>query len=810
MEAEILPTKMVATVKPPGKRKGRIVVCGNYAGDKAEDTSVGGICAVALRGAVHKAAAEGWSMATVDVKGAFLQAPRRTKEKVSLVQPPGLLIQMGLAEPGEVWQVHQALYGYVESPADWGHFRDNEGLRKMEWEMDGVVYKLAATPEPHLWKIKKGDSTEGLVLVYVDDFLITAPESIKDAVLNAISKTWECSPPEQITAKEWVRYCGYEIKAKAEGGFMVRQTNYIQDIVDRRKIQGEEAVPLPKIEDDDDEVNPDIGTIREAQGLVGELMWISGRSRPDLGYGVSFLSRMIHRRPGYVCKLAQHMLKFLNKSKEQALHFRKLQPGKEEEMSAWVDASFAPPHEGFRSVQGVALGHGGNIVMWHSMRQPFITASTAEAELIGYAEAHQEGRSFLALLETLELKVSKAVMYGDNRAALILCNQDTGPWRTRRLRLRAACLREELQKPNPLWKAEYLAGTELLADGLTKPLQGQSFGRFQEMLGLAKEEDIQVKKMKIADRAESGRDVEAAAGCLTLAGYALRLKGNPLGQLLLMIAVLLKCYGGQKRTQEREELTREGGTATSAEDGKPSRSSGGATPKDGGPSRFSGGATTPAQDGEWTRLGAPGIRAFRVRVESDSHGDQRPVAPAASVERRTSATGSTSAAGSPELSTAANRGRAILAAVAVENGNISISASVDDRETLQAGNEGYVGRSPDYLLPWEQQAYRTPGKGADRWVLDLWDEGWLIRLHPKSRKQDCRPGQCSSLPCRLDQLTGRRITLIYDVARPVPARLTEDNFLEVKGWTRESEWTGVTFLQRRPTYSGPEGASRVS
>ena len=265
-----------------------------------------------------------------------------------MVQPPGLLIQMGLAEPGEVWQVHQALYGYVESPADWGHFRDNEGLRKMEWEMDGVVYKLAATPEPHLWKIKKGDSTEGLVLVYVDDFLITAPESIKDAVLNAISKTWECSPPEQITAKEWVRYCGYEIKAKAEGGFMVRQTNYIQDIVDRRKIQGEEAVPLPKIEDDDDEVNPDIGTIREAQGLVGELMWISGRSRPDLGYGVSFLSRMIHRRPGYVCRLAQHMLKFLNKSKEQALHFRKLQPGKEEEMSAWVDASFAPPHEGWR------------------------------------------------------------------------------------------------------------------------------------------------------------------------------------------------------------------------------------------------------------------------------------------------------------------------------------------------------------------------------------------------------------------------------------------------------------------------------
>lgn len=38
---ETLPMK--ATVKPPEKRKGTIVVCGNYADDKAQDTSVGAV-----------------------------------------------------------------------------------------------------------------------------------------------------------------------------------------------------------------------------------------------------------------------------------------------------------------------------------------------------------------------------------------------------------------------------------------------------------------------------------------------------------------------------------------------------------------------------------------------------------------------------------------------------------------------------------------------------------------------------------------------------------------------------------------------
>ena len=272
--------KAVATVKPPGKRKGRVVVCGNYAEEKAEDVSVGGICSMALRATVHTAAVRGWSIGTVDVKAAFLQAPRRDNGKVAVVKPPNLVRQLGLVGADEWWRVNCALYGFTESPADWAMHRDVEGLRKMSWIEKGIKYEVQATPEAHLWKIKAEGIMKGVITVYVDDFMVAADDLVMRRALEEMAKTWECSPPEIVNEETWIRYCGYEIKKKKGGGYLLRQTGYLQDVVERRGIEGQEGVPIPRVEEGEDEVEPSREVVREAQALVGELMWVSGRSRP--------------------------------------------------------------------------------------------------------------------------------------------------------------------------------------------------------------------------------------------------------------------------------------------------------------------------------------------------------------------------------------------------------------------------------------------------------------------------------------------------------------------------------------------------
>ena len=73
-------------------------------------------------------------------------------------------------------------------------------------------------------------------------------------------------------------------------------------------------------------------------------------------------------------------------------------------------------------------------------------------------------------------------MYGDNSASIGMVSGSSGAsWRTRLLWIRAACLRQSLESKG--WLLRLLRGTELVADGMTKQLNGQPWDRFIEDLG---------------------------------------------------------------------------------------------------------------------------------------------------------------------------------------------------------------------------------------------------------------------------------------------------------------------------------------
>ena len=109
-EIEMLPMKSVTTLKPPNRRKARLVVCGNVSNKEPElDVSVGGACTMTIRTVVHLAVNRGWSMGSIDVTGAFLQAPRRCKSRVTVADPPGIMRTLGLVQYGEKWRIQSAL-----------------------------------------------------------------------------------------------------------------------------------------------------------------------------------------------------------------------------------------------------------------------------------------------------------------------------------------------------------------------------------------------------------------------------------------------------------------------------------------------------------------------------------------------------------------------------------------------------------------------------------------------------------------------------------------------------------------------------
>ena len=220
--------------------------------------------------------------------------------------------------------------------------------------------------------------------------------------------------------------------------------------------------------------------IKEAQGLTGELLWVSLRSRPDIAFAVSQMGQQVTKRPRWAVQVGKHVLGFLFSTTDYCLNYKSevgghgfddsLQiPRHERLIEAYSDISFAPG--GNRSCQGVIVLFAGSPVQWEANRQSFCTLSTAESELMAAIEAMTMTQSVEALLSVIYRdQTFEKVLYMEivSASAISILQNPDGSWRTRHLRLRANCLRERLRQDEEHWKLRHVRGTLLIADLLTK------------------------------------------------------------------------------------------------------------------------------------------------------------------------------------------------------------------------------------------------------------------------------------------------------------------------------------------------------
>ena len=557
---ESIPTMLVAVKKPPLKLKARVVACGNHAQEATGCTTAGGVDTVVVRTLVSLAAHKDLTILTSDIKTAFLQAPRRlTPGRVTILTPPAILREAQLLQlQGERWVVEKAMYGLTESPKDWGDFR-NLRMSSMKWSSQGFQRWLRRSPEPHLWEVCQQDvvaeesqpSVICHVAVYVDDLMVTGKREDAREVMDQLAKTFQMTSPEEVSESQEVTFCGYQIQ-KTETGFALHQQKYVQEVLQKHGIQCSESVPCLKISDGPEEQDPAREDIKQAQIVTGELGWLTSRTRPDLAFSVSIMARMIHKRPKWVTETGMQVLKYLHGSKGWGLNYTRIDDPTV--LNVLVDASYAPPHEGYRSVQGAIYMHGSNVLMWSSSRQGFITQSTAEAELLAYNESAQGAESVAHLLECFDMKVARRLI-GDSKSGLVQLTGEVGSWRTRHLRLRSAKLRELIQHGVDGWHAVHRDGKELAADGMTKPLAGQAFVRFRSMLFMkdcdkkdAKENTICIPAVKTCSQVDSSTSLRDLGCGLLGAGSALLATGNKKLALALVASGVALCWkeGGKR------------------------------------------------------------------------------------------------------------------------------------------------------------------------------------------------------------------------------------------------------------------------
>lgn len=224
--------------------------------------------------------------------------------------------------------------------------------------------------------------------------------------------------------------------------------------------------------------------VKEAQRVVGELVWLGTRCRPDIMYIVARLASGITRYPTMVAKMAQHVWLYLLGTVGHGLVFENV--ATEDTINVFSDASYGDICQGCTVVQW-----GSGPLLWKSTKQSIVASSTAEAELFEVMEAVTSGEAVRVVIEEIFNDEVKARAFTDSSSALAIAVGDSGSWRTRHLRKRASALRWRVARGD--WVLRHLPGTDMTADIGTKALSSEKFEKCKLKLGvrecLQKEEE---------------------------------------------------------------------------------------------------------------------------------------------------------------------------------------------------------------------------------------------------------------------------------------------------------------------------------
>jgi len=150
-----------------------------------------------------------------------------------------------------------------------------------------------------------------------------------------------------------------------------------------------------------------------------------------------------------------------------------LKPDHSVKVTAFIDASYAP-HPDAKSHAGAFITLGTGPIYVRSAKTKLVLKSSTEAELVALSDMAGElvwTRSFLI---GQGLKIGPVLAYQDNKSTIILAERgkNHSP-RTKHIAVRYFFIKDRIEQGDIA--LEYLPTAKMIADLLTKPLQGEQF-----------------------------------------------------------------------------------------------------------------------------------------------------------------------------------------------------------------------------------------------------------------------------------------------------------------------------------------------
>ena len=151
-------------------------------------------------------------------------------------------------------------------------------------------------------------------------------------------------------------------------------------------------------------------------------------------------------------------------------------------VKAYIDAAYGVHTDSGKSHTGCAivLGDAGALFA-KSAKQKIVTKSSTEAELVGLSDTASQAIHLRNFVLAQGYETGPAVIYQDNLSCMALMKRGSpGSERSRHINIRHFWVKEKVDSGEVM--IEHLSTKQMMANILTKPVQGEQFAT--ERLGL--------------------------------------------------------------------------------------------------------------------------------------------------------------------------------------------------------------------------------------------------------------------------------------------------------------------------------------
>lgn len=425
------------------------------------------------------AAAEHRTVVTADIPGAYLNADMDDQEVlVRLNKLEAEILCKHKPEYDEyiepngtmVVKLKKALYGLVQSAKLW-----YQCLRSSLEE-----FGFACNPYDVCVFNKTVNGDQITVCVYVDDLMITSAnnKAIKD-LLKSLNKKYG-----ELTVKrgDVHSYLGMTFDFSQEGEVRVTMEGYIKDMLKEYEVTGKAASPaldnLFKIDNKSKRLSYDQQEMFHSR--VAKLLYLAKRAMPELLPAIVFLATRVNEATEEDLEKLNRTLKYINGAQHHGICLKLIFVKGKIQILVYTDASWKS-HADCKGHTGAFISLGLGPVYIRCSKQKLVTKSSAEAELLALSDMTSIVMWMREFYREQGYKVKTAIVYQDNMSCIKLTeNGRSNSDRTRHIKLHHFFMKEQIDRGEV--KLVYLPTKDMIADILTKPLNGELFRKLRAKL----------------------------------------------------------------------------------------------------------------------------------------------------------------------------------------------------------------------------------------------------------------------------------------------------------------------------------------